>query len=116
MGACRENRKSENTLNGIINSVRNVDKLLWHGQKWAVEDLQEYVDSIKRDLDFMMEQFKQEMGVIPTPPKHVCGCQSRPSMESLLHPIGDLVDTPITPILGDKDFPCDDPKCDCHKE
>lgn len=91
MGACRENRPSENTLNSVILSVRSLDKLLWHGQKWAVQDIEEYVGCIKRDLDELVKQFKKEVGHEDPPTDFQCGCCNRPPIEDLLRPIGDLL-------------------------
>lgn len=111
--------------------MRNLDKLLWHGQKWAVEDIEEYAQSIKNNLDTLVQQFKVEMGVTPAPPKPTfvgCGCNSlrpepNPDLDKLLkqlepkkNEVGDKPEVPPTNILGDKDWPCDDPQCGCHNE
>lgn len=67
MGCCREKRPSEKTLDTVFSLVRSLDVQLWTGEKYRVEDVEENVSSIKRYLDELVTQFKQEVGYTPTP-------------------------------------------------
>lgn len=61
MSACREGRKSEHHFNRIILAVRNMDKLLWLGSQYHLEDLREYAAGIKSDLDTVIEERVREI-------------------------------------------------------
>jgi len=69
MGCCREKRPSEKSLDTVFSLVRGLDVQLWTGEKYRVEDVEENVSSIKRYLDELVTQFKQEVGYVEPPPK-----------------------------------------------
>jgi hypothetical protein len=61
MSTARESRKSERYFERVLQAVRNMDKLLWCGSPHHMEDLQEYAQQIKADLDLVTEERNREI-------------------------------------------------------
>jgi len=61
MPTAREPRPSETTFLNVMGMVRSMDKLLWYGKKYHLEDLKEYAEQIKKDIDKSLEEFKNEI-------------------------------------------------------
>ncbi len=59
MGTSREPRKSEVIFGSVWNEIRNLSNCVWYG-KVLLEDAQEHVDSIKKNLDMTIEQMKKD--------------------------------------------------------
>lgn len=68
MGVNRQNRPSEDTLDAILRSVRNLDKLLWLGEPRRLDDIRDEADCIKWQLDQLIKQFEQERPLPPPAP------------------------------------------------
>ena len=62
MGVCREKRPSEKTLDTVFSVIRSIDVEIWTGEKYRVHDVEENVSLVKRYLDELVNQFKQEVG------------------------------------------------------
>lgn len=97
MGTARESRPSELTFNSIANAVRGLDKLLWYGQQYHVDDIQEYADIIKTSLDVMLRQYKQEVKYEEKTDccDGGCGCHGTPFVD----PVFEKKDWYVTPII-----------------
>lgn len=59
----REKRPSEKTLDVIFQLIRSLDVEIWTGEKYRLMDIEGNVTLIKKQLDIMLQEFKQEMGL-----------------------------------------------------
>lgn len=59
MGCSREQRKSEKMFSEVMNKMLALNNCVWRG-KILLEEAEEYVVVIKRELDEMIEQMKNE--------------------------------------------------------
>lgn len=62
MGTSREARESEKIFDRIFSEIRSLDKCLWYGNPYMRDDIIEYIDSIKGNLNNIMEAFDDEVG------------------------------------------------------
>jgi len=83
MGCCREKRPSEKTLDTVFSLVRSLDVQLWTGEKYRVEDVEENVVSIKRYLNELVTQFKQEVGYVE-PEQRTANVSTPPVIDDLM--------------------------------
>lgn len=59
MGCSREARESEKTFDKVWNRMRNLAICIWAG-KYHLEDVKEYVEYTKQDLDLIIRQMEAE--------------------------------------------------------
>lgn len=62
MGTGRIARESEKIFDRIFSEVRSLDKCLWYGSPHMRDDIIESIDSIKENLNDIMEAFDDEVG------------------------------------------------------
>lgn len=61
MGVCRQARKSEQVFDQVVKGIRNLDKLLWNGEAEHLQDVEDLVHDLQRDLVMVLKHFKDEV-------------------------------------------------------
>lgn len=111
MGITRETRGSEKTLNSIISSIRNLDKLLWYFDVRYKQNIEEEIGFIKNRLDLLYNQYCIELETenpssTPTPivPDEVIKEWNKAKPEPFTDPVHKSSEWQLTPLIDKNDF------------
>lgn len=55
----REPRQSEVMVSGAVGIMRSIDKIVWHGDKMMLQDLDERIERLKQHVDKARELFAE---------------------------------------------------------